>query len=280
MFVYISIYLNKIKNIKNNIETFEKNNKMNDTINYDLIITGQKINDIFTITISKLISIFGVVTNIINLIIFSDSSKFEDQIYIYLRGHCFADILYLMSVLVCSDAFVAHYLPLKFVKSYFIQLTGLYLCSYLTSSLAIFNIFIELIVSLQRCLILMNGRYCKFTKKRTAYIILTIVFILSLIVYSHEIVFFEVMKVNGLNQTSEMVLYGIEKNSLGLKYGKMYENIAISIQIFRGPVCLIMMILINSMTWYQFRLYLNRKTILKRRNFHFFPLILLIFQIY
>jgi hypothetical protein len=239
---------------------------MNDTINYEILAIGQKTSDIFLFGVSLIIKIFGIITNIINIVIFSDSN-FANQIYIFLRLHSVVDVFYLINISICDHAFVKYYLPVKFVKSFFIQLTGLYLCNYLTSSLAIFNILIELLVSIQRFLILINAKYFILTKKKAAYIIIAVVFLTSLIVYLQEIIFFQVMPIDALhktNETNELVLYRIGKNSFGLKHGKIYENIAISVQIFRGPVCLIMMVLINSMTWYQFRKYLNKKIEMKR----------------
>jgi hypothetical protein len=235
---------------------------MNNTFIGDdwIVILGEKTSDIFSFGISQIIKILGIIANIINIIIFTNS-KFKDQIYIYLRAHSFADVLYLTSILICDQAFVIHFLPSTFVKSHFVQITGLYLCNYFTSCLAIFNILIELIVSSQRFLILINARHCKSFENKIVYLILTFVFTLSLIVYLQEIIFFQIYPINGLNGTNKSsVAYEIRTNDIGLKYEHIYYTLSLSIQMFRGPLCLILMVIINSLTWHYFRKYLTKKS--------------------
>jgi hypothetical protein len=240
--------------------------------NQHIVIIGEKFFDISTIGPFTVIKIYGIISNIINLYIFADPS-FDDPIYIYLRAHSIADILYMIGVLICDISFLIHYVSNRIIKAFIIKLAGLYICLYFTSCLAIFNILIELIVSFQRFLILKNAKYCKCIRTTTPYIVLPIIALFSLVVYLHEIIFFQVYPevcdnngTNGTNSTSitdEQCFYEIRANELGLIYGHMYDKLVIVVQMFRGPFCLVLMIIVNSMTWHHFKKYMAKKAKIK-----------------
>jgi hypothetical protein len=240
---------------------------MNNKNELGFLVTSEKFYALYAIGFVQIVKIFGVLSNIVNLIVFSDP-RFKDQIYIYLRAHSIADIFYLACNFVGEYAFVKYYLPNTFTRSYLMQLAGLYLTNYFTSCLALFNILIELIVSFQRLLILKNVESCKCMRSTTPYLILTLFFIFSLIVYSQEVIFWlvlpiETISMNSKNETIVGTLYDIGVNSFGINYIDIYDNLALSVQIFRGPVCLVLMIVLNSITWYQFKQYIAKKAKMK-----------------
>lgn len=241
---------------------------MNGTDRVELVT---KAFDIFNLGIYQTISVYGMITNIINIIIFRDP-KFEDPIYIYLIAHSFADLFYLFFVFFSIFSYVSNFF-LSFVQSYTIMLCGLYLANYLTSCLAIFNILIELIVSFQRLLILINAKYHNYIRNISVRLVLLVLFIFSLLLYVHEIIFYQVYPIER-NQTVGSNRYTISENKIGKEHLKIYKTIAICIQFFRGPVCLISMVIINSLTWFHFRKYLDKKSQIKGGM-----IILIIFQL-
>jgi hypothetical protein len=229
------------------------------------IILLAKVFDVFNIGIFPLISLFGFITNLINLIVFNDP-EFSDKIYIYLRVHSIADILYLIGITLSYLAYIQYYLPFSFVHSITIQLFGLYLDLYFTSCLAIFNILIQIIVSFQRYLIFANIKYLKFLKELSPYLIILIIFVVSLLMYAHEIIFFEVLinEKNGTINGTQIFFYEYRKNKIGNKYIEIYDNLAISVQLFRGPICLILFIIVNMLTRRSYQKFLVKKTTIRR----------------
>jgi hypothetical protein len=230
-------------------------------MNYTNLEKSEQVFDLFLVVIYPCILLFGTVSNLINIIIFL-KPKFEDPIYNYIIAHSIINFLYCIGCGTSMQMSSNHFVSFKITKSYLFQLYGFYIYNYLTSSMAMLNILIELIVSFQRLLILTNARLCRCVRNTSPFIILIVLTAFSLISYSQELIFFKV----NIKANTTLNRYEISENKIGILYFKVYKYISISVSIFRGPICLILVILINTVSWFQFKKYMAKKSAMKGCN--------------
>ena len=139
---------------------------------------------------------FGSLTNLVNILIFLDSSL-KDKVFRYLLMISINDFLYFsLTTLVIILRVVKNF-------SYISMLLELYSDTYFTSCLAIYKILIELITSLDRYFILCNK---KFLKDNSHKIVLPALLVLSLAFYSPVLFMYDIKLKS--NSTTDYSLVG------------------------------------------------------------------------
>lgn len=98
--------------------------------------------------------LIGLLTNSINVVVFSQRSKLKNSIYRYFQWHSMVDIVYLT---ICLVRLIINLEAFKSVHClYWTKIFEAYVYRYVTASLAMFMIFIELIIAAKRLLMIMN----------------------------------------------------------------------------------------------------------------------------
>lgn len=202
------------------------------------------------------INIFGVITNVINVIVFLNP-KLEDPTFKYMLATSVSDIVYLVLTTwnifkYCSEC------PLY--SSFITQVYLIYLNDYLTSSLALFNILVDILISFQRYSILINKAHClNVPCKWMLLILLTI----SLAYYFPLVFFKDILVISNTtvsNTSNEYIVkYAATKNKLGVSDVGRILPIAMTVgRIFLGVIVLT---LINILNAYEFRKRFSKKRI-------------------
>ena len=159
------------------------------------------------------ICLFGFLTNLINIIILLNP-KMKDISFKYILTTCISDLFYLTLnsytfIRLCSDC------PLH--TSYFTQIYTVSIHYYLSSCLAIFCVFIDIILSLIRYSILKNKT---FIQSFRYYLVISFLFLFALIFYVPQLFLYKIISVNQTNNNNNTILlnneYSVNKNSLGL----------------------------------------------------------------
>lgn len=170
---------------------------------------------------------FGVLTNLINIVVFSNS-KMRDPSFIYLLAISIGDLFYLVLEIygyneLCTEC------PLY--KTYFTQLFSIYIDDFLTSSLAIFCIMVDIALSIQRYMTLLNKRCFQSINHR---LIITILGIIALLYYLPVAFFKDIVKLDSLNGTLTEEFIAV-KNELGMStYGRVTPILLATIRMFLG----------------------------------------------
>jgi hypothetical protein len=211
----------------------------------------QKINDFLRVGLFPFICIIGMITNGLNCKIFYNLKAKENVLFIFLLASSIVDFFYLFGVILVAIPNCGNYCSPEFKKNYLSQWIRLYISDYFTSCLAIFNIFIDLTVSFQRYIIIKNDNRFNIIKKRR---IIFFLLILSLVYYSPELIFKKIVKINESNQTA----YKVVSTNFENKF-HVLKPIQISLQLIRGPLSLIVLVLINVLTWYGFKSFIATK---------------------
>ena len=134
------------------------------------------------IVIIPLISSLGVITNLVNIMVFLNP-KLKDQSFYYLLAYSCNDFVYLCISTINFYSFCDNICSLNDTLAY--QVIKLFLISYFTSCLAICSILIEIFISFQRFFIFIN----KLMSKNISYKkVLTAIYLISFIYYSSMII--------------------------------------------------------------------------------------------
>ena len=203
------------------------------------------------------INAFGVITNVLNVIVFLNP-KLEDPTFKYMLATSLNDILYLVLTSwnifkYCSEC------PLY--SSFITQVYLIYLNDYFTSSLALFNILVDIVISFQRYMILINKSYCLNLSYKW---ILFILMAISLTYYFPLLFFKDILIISNttMSNTSDefVVKYAATKNKLGVSdVGRILPIVMTVGRIFLGVGVLTV---INVLNAYEFRKRFLKKSIL------------------
>jgi hypothetical protein len=168
------------------------------------------------------LAIFGFITNLINIIVLINP-KMKDISFKYLLATSISDLSYLF---LCSYAFVYICPDCPLGNTYFTQIAVIYSSNFLTSVLAIFNIFLDIYLSLIRYSILKNKTYFQSIN---FYLVITGFFVISLIYYSPVLFFSKIIPIqptinNNITviENNDYIEYKVIKNLVGASlYGKV-----------------------------------------------------------
>ena len=212
--------------------------------------------------IIPVICIFGICTNIVNIIVFS-SKELSDITYKYLRANAFANAFYLTN---CFFIFMARCGIYCEFDTTFYSAFYLYLFyNYLKGIAAIFTISIQIIVSILRLMIVTNKKFC-ILPGFSVMIILLIIF--SAIFYSPNLFTQQIVETkvlvssNGTNGTSVYSYsYSTGNNSLGNSL--LGKWLVIAVTIFRGFISLTIILSIDIFTSFKLKKHFTKKKAIK-----------------
>jgi hypothetical protein len=192
-------------------------------------------------SIHILIKVFGLFINFLSLIVLSNPI-FVDNIFKFLFIHSIIELSYFTILIISEfdfndDLYLTNLLELIFFK-------------YLASCFSIFNIFIEITISLQRFLIVSNIKWLKIIKNGSPYLITTFIFIISIACYIPELVFSEINRLPS------------NKFTLNVSNEQSYKVYSIVITFFRGPFCIVLITVTNLLTLIRFKKFMKTKTML------------------
>nr|QVK45844.1 G protein-coupled receptor [Proales similis] len=180
------------------------------------------------------------------------SAKLDNPIYKLMLSMAVVDTAYLFFIgfqFLFNCRFLAH----QVCYSFLVKLYELVFYNYLTASLAIFNITIEIVISVQRLFTITNRMYC--TNLRCRYILLPLLFFS--VVYYLPVPLSETIVVSQ-NQSSQ---FAISHNQFG--ESQAFRIVKICLQCIRGPGVFSILIVSNSIALFFFRRAMNRKAKLR-----------------
>jgi hypothetical protein len=197
---------------------------------------------------------FGVITNLINIIIFSNK-KFRDKTFTYLLYHSISEFVYLSLVCVTTIPYCASYCSDLFKSSLLSKLIILYIDSYFTSCLAIFAIFIEITISFQRYLVVSNSTFCGLIKNGSPHKISIFLFIISIVYYLPVLIFFRIKHSTLSSDVYELV-----------QLSSIHSYFSYMAIIIRGPICTLLLTIINFSTLVKFRKQMKKKAVIRSNS--------------
>lgn len=182
-----------------------------------------------------LITLFGMITNIINVIVLN-KIKTKNNLFKYMLVMSGSDLLYQFLAMFC---FIEFCTDCSLNKSYLTQLFIISIDDYLTSCLAFFRILLEISISIERYLVVLNKKcFIKFSFNSVIVISMSI----SLLYYLPVIFVKEITQLKELNETENSFNgeYSLQKNNFGSTiFGKLIPIILTSIRLFSGTFLLI-----------------------------------------
>jgi hypothetical protein len=237
------------ENVNNSITSL--NNSLELSFNASNHSELNKVKHVFVGIHALPIRLFGVITNLINIIIFSDK-KFKNKTFVYLFYHSISEFVYLSLACLTSIPYCGTYCADSFKYSIISELIVLYIDYYFTSSLAIFALLVEITLSFERYLVVSNSPYCGIIKNGSPHLISSVLFLISLFYYSPVVIFYRVEQ--------SIVLANIYKL---VKISEIYSYFSYLALFIRGPVFTIILTVINYKTLVKFKEQMSRKKMIK-----------------
>jgi hypothetical protein len=212
------------------------------------------------------IILFGTIASLINVIIFSDKN-FKDKIFTFLLVHSIVEFLYLFLLNFIPVPYCGVYCSFGLSHSYLACLIALAIDYYFTSCLAIFNIMVEITISLQRFLLLSNLNYCLFLKNGSPFKILLVLFIISLLFYLPELFIskIDVLPIDQIpneykmNSNETIDYYYITSTHFADENPNIVGYFELLTNILRGPGAMVILTIINFLTVLKFKKHINKK---------------------
>jgi hypothetical protein len=221
----------------------------------DFILTTEDsiLKEVIIIVSYSLVGLFGCLTNLTNVVIFSDK-KFKDKIFQYLFYHSLSELFYLLLVPFSLIHACMSTCKESLSKSFIANIILLYNTIYFTSCLAIFAIFLEVTISFQRYLVVSNSRFCGIIKNGSPRVISSFLLVLALIFYLPELINYRIIKYSAIPG-----LYTLKK----AYKSKVYDYYVYMVLLTRGPISTLVLTLINSLTLVKFRKQMDKKKMIK-----------------
>jgi hypothetical protein len=208
-----------------------------------------KIKDFSWTFILPSICLFGFFTNLINIIVFL-KLKSKNPIYKLMLSNSISNFFY---SLICFFVFImrcGQYCTIQ--NTYWVKIYEKYLFYYLTSVLGLFNIFIEVCVAIQRYMIVANK---SLPKKLPIRLIILVLFILSLVLYTPNMFYRQIISVKNHNSTSFII-----QTSNDQYIAKLILTV---ISGMRGLLILFLLLIINLLLLHRFKYQVEKKKHIK-----------------
>ncbi len=179
--------------------------------------------------LSLIVSIFGVVTNLLNIFVFlSNRANMKHQIFTFMLAISSVDLAY-CALLTYKSWSTCEICQLYTV--YFTQLYTIIVFDYITSCLAIFNILIDIIVSFERYLIVVNSRYLRRISTQA---VIWFVGVFSLLYYSPVLFMKSIEAIENSSESFRLVLTSFGRSILA----KIVLIVLQSVRIFLSVLLL------------------------------------------
>ena len=227
----------------------------------------KRLRDVIWTFVFPVFCFVGSLTNLVTIYVFVHVQFRRNNVHRLMLAYSVADFFYLT---IGSFAFVFKCgSQCDLDKSFTAQVYGYIFVDYITSVLAIFNILIEVFLSMQRYLMIVNKKYKMFnlSTNKTLLIILFISLVYYLPIFFSKTIFQKEEKTDHYlsNQTVEetnRTVYTLEANEFGKSY--LGKSIIVTLAVIRNLVLLNMIIVFSVLTLYEFRRYLVKKARMKR----------------
>ena len=149
-------------------------NLSNQTILQNSLSSTSQVDNIVSFLYTFVIPVicaFGISTNIVNIIVFSNK-ELSDITYKYLRANALSNAFYLIN---CFFIFMARCgIYCQFDKTYYTALYKYLFYDYLKGIAAIFSITIQVIVSILRLMIVTNKKFCTLPSFKVTIVLLVV----------------------------------------------------------------------------------------------------------
>ena len=212
---------------------------------------------------SGVICILGVLTNSLNAAVFIHP-KMKDISFRYLLAISLGEILYLGME---SVIFANNCEDCELKKSYSYQIYYIYLTDYLCRVIALFIIFCEVFLSIQRFMVLLNK---EFLNKKSVYYLFFSLLAISFLIYMPANFMDRIVLIENINKNLTIQGYIHERNEFGQSLtGKA---IFITITMIRATLGSVVIFILNIFILYEFRKRnrrhnsLNRSTTNRKNN--------------
>lgn len=210
------------------------------------------------------ICVFGVITNTLNIAVFFNP-KMKDPSFKYMRAIAFSDLVYLG---LASYSFMEFCFDCPSYYSFQMQAYIIYVDMYASSCLAIFNVFLDIALSLQRLSIILNRKF----SDKTHCCLISILFLIAFFYYSPVLVLTSVIPFSSKNgtNTSESFFRAAPNEYGNTLAGKITPIVLTAFRIFLG---LIVLTLINVKNVYHLKKRFNfnlRNKFENSSNFKFY----------
>ncbi len=187
----------------------------------------------------QIVCVFGLISNTLSVLLFL-KAKLKDSSYKYMLVTSFSDLIYLSLIMIFLLG------GLLYENSYFQQIYSIWIDDYFTSCLAIFSIQIDIVLALQRYLILLNKTCCQ---KISHNLIMSALFVISLMYYL-PVIFFKDVICRSSNQTNLTHCEAV-RNQLG---SSLFGNLSVILMsAFRFFLVIIVLTSINILNSYKFK---------------------------
>jgi hypothetical protein len=201
---------------------------------------------------------YGIISNIINIIIFSKKSM-NDIIFKYYKINAISNICYLSIVFFLFVARCGIYCQLS--KTYPAQLYLYVFYTYIKGIFAILSICVQITISLNRLLIVCNKKIDLLKNKLTTIIISMLIF--SAVFYS-PILFTKTIQTTAKNISSNnnntIYTYSMVNNYIG--NSNLGKWLIIIVTVIRGFIALILIICIDISTLIKLKLRENMRSLI------------------
>jgi hypothetical protein len=204
--------------------------------------------DIYWTFMLPSICLFSLITNAINIIVFY-TIRSRNAIYKYMLANSLADEAYLLCVsfifLVRCGQFC------DYEDSYLAQVYAHYIYMYAANSIALFSIFLEISILVQRFYTLKNKTFFKNINKKLVFFSL---FVLSFIYYVPQLSTFEIKQMNQTKNSSSGKIAYMRENVTRYK-SFFIRNIFAFHTAIRLTLIIIMIVFLNKLSKFLFKKY-------------------------
>ena len=174
-------------------------------------------------------SFFGIITNILCIIVFVNP-KMKDKSFNYMLANSICDCLYLTILIFqlvefCGDCPIA--------KKFATQIYIIYFDSFLTASLALFFIFVEIWIATQRYFLIRNK---PFLQNISHLKVLPIIAFISLVYYLPLLFRYDIL--TKFDHNTNKTYYGTKNSDFTNTVGKLVYTVLALIRIFFNSILL------------------------------------------
>ena len=204
--------------------------------------------DIYWTFILPVICFFSLITNGINILVFF-RIKSHDLIYKYMLFNSMADEVYLFGVLFIFLVRCGQFCQIK--DTYLVQVYAHYIYMYATNSVALFSVFLEIMIILQRYFTLKNKTFLKNVNK-TLFLIYLLIF--SFVYHIPQLSVFEIERKNQtFNSTFVRVIY--TRTFVANNKSFIERNLLAFQTLMRLILSIIIMVLLYKLTTFALKKY-------------------------
>ena len=221
-----------------------------------MMMSIQELRDLVWSHFLPYLCLFGILCNLFNVLIFVNKKLKSSSTYTYFLIHSFFDLVYfLLSFLYF---FTKHTLMIP-ECSYLVNFIEFHLFLLLSTAVAIFLIFMEIVIALDRLFIITGVKGAKI-KAHTNKIIM-ILFIISILTQYPTYKASSIVQTRGINSNSSERCSNVSYTLKDTEFldSNIYKFSYTIATYFRGLIAPVMLLIINAAICVKFRRRINKK---------------------